>query len=411
MIRSLPALRAPLLITALISTSAAMAAEPWQLQPAPLLRTLNLSPAAVESWHLQLDGQPPAAGETWRLPLPEGLSHWQTESLTLSGTGDFRWRGKASDGSDEHAILVRRAGAMSGLLSTQDGLYEIIPSADGNLLVRLDSSRFPACGGADEPTGQTHGHALNHAPAATVAAAPEGGTVEIDVMVVYTPQARDAVGGVAQIESVAQAAVDASNQSFANAQATPRFNLVLTRLANRDDSGSSASDLTWVSSDAEVAQWRDEVGADMVALIAEDIGSSCGRGFVMRNVGPGFAGSAFQVTARGCAVGNLTYAHEHGHNMGMEHDPANGTSSGNASFPYSFGHFVSGNYRTVMSYSTECVGGCTRRPYFSNPDVTFSGAPTGIEGERDNAQTADNVASIVAAFRATSDGLFENGFE
>ena len=49
-------------------------------------------------------------------------------------------------------------------------------------------------------------------------------------------------------------------------------------------------------------------------------------------------------------------------------------------YPYGFGHYVNGSYRTVMSYVDPCTGGCTRRPYFSNPEVIFNGAPTGIEG-------------------------------
>lgn len=411
MIRLFPAVVATVIAAALAApTAQAASAEPWQLQQGSLLRALNLSPAAVESWQVQLDGPPAARGELWLLPLPEGLSSWQTRNLELSAGGNFRWHGIASDGSDEHAIIVRRDGALSGLLSTHAGLYELIPDGERNWLVRLDSSRYPACDGADEPPAQAQEQSLAAEPTPPPSA-PEGGTVHIDVLVVYSPQARDAVGGVAQIEALAQAAVDAANLSFENSLSTPRFNLVRTRLTNRNDSGNSATDLNWVASDAEVAQWRNESGADMVALIAENIGSSCGRGFVMRNVGAGFASSAFQVTARNCAVGNLTYAHEHGHNMGMEHDPANGAAPASASYPYSFGHFVSGNYRTVMSYSTECVGGCTRRPYFSNPDVTFSGAPTGIPNQRDNARTADNVAAIVAAFRATANELFANGFE
>ncbi len=109
------------------------------------------------------------------------------------------------------------------------------------------------------------------------------------------------------------------------------------------------------------------LAADMVSLMVE-AGSACGLGYVMRSrPAPAFAGSAFQVTALGCAVGNLSFAHEHGHNMGMEHDPANGTSPASASFPYAFGHFVNGSYRTVMSYAGECSSGCTRVPHFSNP--------------------------------------------
>ena len=62
------------------------------------------------------------------------------------------------------------------------------------------------------------------------------------------------------------------------------------------------------------------------------------------------------VTARSCAIGNLSYAHEHGHNLGFAHNPENG---GGAAYADAYGHYVSGNYRTVMSYSNPCVGGCT----------------------------------------------------
>lgn len=81
-----------------------------------------------------------------------------------------------------------------------------------------------------------------------------------------------------------------------------------------------------------------------------------------------FAPSSCQVTARNCSIGNRTYAHKHGHNMGFQLDSGNGSVP---SFPCAFGHFVDGDHRTVMSYSTGCVGGCTRRPYFSKPNVIF----------------------------------------
>jgi hypothetical protein len=154
---------------------------------------------------------------------------------------------------------------------------------------------------------------------------------------------------------------------------------------------------------------RDQYAADLVSLIPEDGGGFCGRGYVMRNPGPGFASSAFQVTARGCAVGNLSFAHEHGHNIGFEHDPANGTSPLSASYPYSFGHFVSGSYRTVMSYSNQCSGGCTRVAHHSNPDVLHNGVATGIAEERDKARSGDQTAPIVANFRQASVAECGNG--
>lgn len=402
----------PLSLIALLGATPALATQAWVLDSAELSRAQALSPAVVEAHALQLDQPPPPPGERWSLQLPEGWSDWRSVRLDAAANGDFRWRGQGLDDASQQAIVVRHQGALSGVIWTRHGHYEIASDAQGQLLLQLDDRLFPACAGA-EHAGDHGQRALDMIGSGLGPVLPAGSTVEIDVLVVYSPQARDTVGGTAQIEALAQAAVDAANLSFENAQSTPRFRLVGARLTSRNDSGDGSADLSWVRNDPTVAQWRNEVGADMVALIAEDIGSGCGIGYVMRNPGPGFAGSAFQVTARGCAVGNLTYAHEHGHNMGMEHDPANGTTPGSASFPWAFGHFVNASYRTVMSYSNQCAGGCTRRPYFSNPDVIFNGVPTGIAEQRHNARTADSVAAIVAAFRApvTIDGLFEDGFE
>ncbi|HKY08081.1 MAG TPA: putative Ig domain-containing protein, partial [Candidatus Binatia bacterium] len=114
-----------------------------------------------------------------------------------------------------------------------------------------------------------------------------------------------------------------------------------------------------------------------------------------------FARYAFQVTALSCLT-NSTLAHEHGHNMGMEHDPASaGTSPANASYPWSFGHNVNGVFRTIMSYNV-CSAGCPRVLHFSNPDVFYGGYRTGVGNQRDNAHTGDLTAATVAAFRSGS---------
>jgi hypothetical protein len=64
-----------------------------------------------------------------------------------------------------------------------------------------------------------------------------------------------------------------------------------------------------------------------------------------------------------------------------------------------------------MSYQCP-LGGCTRRPYFSNPTVSFNGFPTGIADQRDNARSGDAVADIVANFRLEQVWQgFANGFE
>jgi hypothetical protein len=103
-----------------------------------------------------------------------------------------------------------------------------------------------------------------------------------------------------------------------------------------------------------------------------------------------------------CAAGYYSFGHELAHNMGSNHDRANGSA---ALYPYSYGYWALDNsYRTVMAY--DCPnGGCSRVPYFSNPNVSYNGYPTGISYDVDPNRAADNARSlnearfVVANFR------------
>src|SRR6185437_4615652 len=84
-----------------------------------------------------------------------------------------------------------------------------------------------------------------------------------------------------------------------------------------------------------------------------------------------------------------------------------GVSPSGASYPWSFGHYVNGAFRTIMSYDV-CSLGCPRVLHFSNPDVSYNGIPTGVLDKRDNAQTGDATAPIVANFRSGDGGSVNN---
>ena len=291
-------------------------------------------------------------------------------------------------------------------------VYSIRSAANGRTIVeKIDSRSFKPEWGHDHAT---HGH--DRVPPSTGAGTTPSGTttttspttaaatstVEITLMSVYTPQARAAAGGTTQINGQIQAAVDQANSAFVNSSMVARFNLARTEEAAYNDTGDMNADLNWVTGNAGVASLRNTYAADMVSLIVENGGAYCGIGWVQRNPGTGFAGYAFQVTDRGCLT-NGTLAHEHGHNMGMEHNPENssvGTNPAAASYDFAFGHWVSGQFATVMTYNSICPVYCPRVMNFSNPDVLYNGFPTGILNQRDNAQTGDLTAPIIAAFRS-----------
>ena len=335
-----------------------------------------------------------------QLQLPGGpRAILRRHSFHSRGANSGLWHGAANLRNDSEVLLTLRNGYMAGIIRLGADLYEVRPQGTRHVVEKIDQASFPPCGGqvrgavaADTTTTTT--------TTQVTAASTSTGMVTVDLLTLYTPQARVAAGGAPQVEAIIQNAVDLANLTFTNSLVNSSYRLVRVAEAAHNDAGVINTDLTWLQGDPAVASLRNTVGADMVSLIVENGGGYCGMGYIMQSVGPGFASAAFQVTARTCAAGNLSFAHEHGHNLGMEHDPANGNLATSASDPWSFGHLVDGVFRTVMSYASQCPSGCTRVPYFSNPNVTYSGYPTGVVDQRDNARTARQTSPVVATFRA-----------
>jgi len=331
----------------------------------------------------------------------------EREQHQRRGPRSMVWRGRAQNDPSSKVTLTMRDGILLGHIQSGNEVFSIRPGANGwTVIEKLDSHSFPPEWGHDHAT---HGHekvpprgaaesGTSRSTTMSPTTAAATASVNIALMSIYTPQARAAAGGTAQIQAQIQAAVDQANTAFINSNMTARYFLAHSAEVAYNDSGDITIDLNWVTGNSTVAGLRNSYGADMVSLIVDNGGGYCGIGWVQRNPSSSFANYAFQVTARGCLT-NQTLAHEHGHNLGMEHDPANSsTTPAGASYDWSFGHNVAGSFRTIMSYN--CPSPCPRVLHYSNPDILYNGQPTGIVNQRDNAQTGDLTAPIVAAFRA-----------
>jgi len=353
-----------------------------------------------------------AAPDGLTIALPgKGELSFARHNVERRGARSFVWRGKGQGSGS--ATLTYHEGMLYGRIDSGSDVFTIYPDATGRTVVeRINTDSFKPEWGHDHAS---HGHdrippSTGTAPfqrdgsssvESTEATAAADGTVEITLLSVYTPQARAGAGGTTQIQAQIQAAVDQANTAFINSGMTARFYLAHTAEVAYNDTGNMNNDLDWVTSNSGVASLRNTYAADMVSLIVENGGAYCGIAWVQRNPGSGFAGYAFQVTDRGC-LPNSTFAHEHGHNMGMEHNPENSNVGNNpaaASYDFSFGHWVSGSFATIMTYASICPAYCPRILHFSNPDVLHNGLPTGILNQRDNAQTGDLTAPLVANFR------------
>jgi hypothetical protein len=354
------------------------------------------------------------------LPLLDGLSYTavrsESEGFAASPDGGLVWRGKIQGpgGWGGDVTLSVKGRALSGLIYSPEGVYEIVPQKEfGHLLVELNQSLFPPCGGAlAEPAAPESAAAgaaaptgVNSSAAFGAPAAADDGS-QIDVLIIYTSQVRTALGGTTQAEAFAQQAVNVTNTAYINSEIHTRLRLAGALEVAYVETGSLSAALSWAANDATVGAARNSTRADLVALIAERGGNLCGVGRLMTRslLGPGFQHAAYSATARGCAVGNLTLAHEIGHNQGCQHNPENGGPPDGLAYPYAYGHYVDQAFRTVMSYSDPCTppNFCPKAPHFSNPSVSYNGVPTGVAGERDNSRVINNTAAIIARFREST---------
>ena len=318
------------------------------------------------------------------IPLFDGKTHTAVRtSGEFRAMNDTTWRGKI--GGDHDVVLTFKNGFVAGLIYTHDGVYEIVPRGDSHRLVELDHALFPECAGDVKGESSTEN-------AATLGGSDSGD--RIDVLVVYTTATKNVLGGDPQAQAHAQAAIDATNTAYLNSKIRQRVRLVHSQEFVYTETTSASTDLSNLRNNASIQQLRDTHKADLVAEISE-VAGVCGIGYLM-GAATGNPNNGFTVTARSCAVGNLSFAHELGHNMGSQHNPENGSGP---TYPYGFGHYINGSYRTVMSYSDPCAAGCVRRPYFSNPNVVYLSAATGIEGARDNARSINNTADVISNYR------------
>lgn len=331
------------------------------------------------------------------------------------------WVGHIEGEAMAQLFLVASGGQIAAQISSPSGIYEVRYAGDGvHVISQIDQSLYPE----EAPPIEVNAPAAQINPSETFPSAPDAveddGSV-IDVLVVYTPAARNAAGGVTAIQNLINLAIAQTNTSYANSNIRQRLNLVYVGEIAYTESGSMETDLERLrrSDDSymnSVHSLRNTYYADLVNLI-EVSAQYCGIAHHMNSVGSYFKDWAFSVVAHDCATGYYSLAHELGHNMGARHDWFVDVGV----TPYSYAHgYVNAvaRFRTIMSYTNECTARgviCTRLQYWANPALYYNGQPMGVPGgtntscrlsdvnhppcDADDHRTLNNTAYTVANFR------------
>lgn len=225
---------------------------------------------------------------------------------------------------------------------------------------------------------------------------------QINVLVYYSSEAKSKHP---DIEALIELEFAETNAAFEASEID--INLVKTAVIEVNDANQDDNLFDMLSAQGayqNLPNLRNRYQADLVHFFGGRIGFVCGKAWYSVDES-GWSDEVYGLgsTSDSC-FGNLTFAHEIGHNLAAKHDRYV-EDGGNDYFNYGFVD-TENKKQTIMSYNDRCndeVGFCDTIPYFSNPRVLDGDAAVGIE--RTDPESADNSlmmnqsANIVANFR------------
>ncbi|MEE2525570.1 M12 family metallo-peptidase [Hyphobacterium sp. HN65] len=420
--------------------------------PSNEIRFSNLSPDVMEM----------APGDRIDLNFGPGYSA-ELDRIDYQAMGARTWIGRIEGGDlGDRVIISELNGIAFGRIATAEGVWEILPGANGGhrIIRHPDNAVMEDWG--DDAVVPTVSEIVSYASTAeaggeTIAnAVPVGSNGTIDIAVVYSQSMMDtwgiALGGRIQylVALLDQALIDSDtglrarlvHVSAVSASETASNSDTLYDLQDGAGSGiASDNNPGGAGQDfSALLAIRDAVGADLVALIRRHYsgsgtvsrsGSGCGLAFINGSssdtITPASAPNGVSVISdfingNDTNLGDgyafcspLTLAHEIGHNLGFAHNLED-TTAGNGVRDFAHGHRVDCEFRTIMSYGSDSQVSCpgsgpneAEVTYFSNPDITScpDGAACGIAAPSPDlsAPAADNQDPADNARAAREEGL------
>jgi hypothetical protein len=284
-------------------------------------------------------------------------------------------------------------------------LFTVRPTDDGrHRIEEIDTSAFPP---ELEPLP------MGQSDLRPIPKRPKRVNEPIDLLIAWTPAAMRLLGNDGKrILREGRLMVATANELHRRSGVAKGnvFKLVAQGyLPDHKESGNSGKELNAMIQNRGLAHFRNQVGADLVAVILAT-GGSCGvaRFAVTPDGAISWPANGYSVSKLNCATRNLSFPHELGHNMSAFHDRAVSKERGKSKKAFNFG-FVKEQrkWRTVMAYDTQCREkgfSCRRIPFFSTPEKRYRKDKLGIEigqpGAAHNVAAFRTTRGVVAGFRS-----------
>ncbi|AVJ55262.1 hypothetical protein C5610_02450 [Idiomarina sp. OT37-5b] len=324
--------------------------------------------------------------------------------------GKNAYRGFVQQGPDVTLTVLQHAdGSITKIYQSDNGSEiktvngvrkePLQPSVDVDSTARAEGTRYEGVAGTSGVA-----RASGTSPQPQLSPAPiDDGLNSVDTLVLFDPRLPARVNMIGrQFETDLQGAMNLTQTIFSNSELPFEHNLAATHAINLPSTtdryiNSPTEDiLDELVASGEVQRLKDIYDADVVHYIGIT-DQVCGQAFVANDIDLNneFNSTSldFQVayTNYGC-LGNSTFAHELGHNLGLYHDRytlANNEDGAGESFdnhvPYGYIE-PEGQFYTTMAYQSSCTdvfatAECESAPIYSNPDVVIDGESAGAPAE------------------------------
>ena len=343
---------------------------------------------AIEVFSLSVDagsglrsGGPP--NQRLRIALPDGgaVTCEVTRAPPINGVEVIE--GTIAGNPLDRCALFVKDGDVTGDIAVGTERYRVVPlSGSAHAVVEVRTENMSE-GGSDAPVPRNlprrSERSLRSEPPCDIEGAGNRGA--IDILVLYTPLAASRQDmDVLVAESMAQL------NRAAGMLPGDRFGVTF-RLAGIEEVDYREGKDLQVDLDrltglepgylTEVPALRDKYGADIVHLIVEgqaDDGS-CGIGWLVEPEAPLTAEAGFSLSDHRCSAANLSFAHEVGHNLGMNHDRYVVEDPDPNAINFGYVSLEEGR-RTLMAYANQCIDkgiNCPRVVTYSTPDAVLGG--------------------------------------
>ena len=314
-------------------------------------------------------------------------------SLGQQQSGQTAWSASVSGATpadDGHAIFTLQDRGVAAQIATGERGYRIVTTGDQiHRLTEINISKLP-----DEAPPVIDGREPK--PTQEI---PRAEDQTIDLLLLYSKALLDQL----KKEGISLEAFIAQRQKllddvYLNGQNKLGVNV---RIAHHEQYTGSLSkipktQLSRLATDKGVAKRRNEVKADLVALVVPLLQGACGIGKLYT----GAASEAFSVTQYNCEF-KFTVAHEVGHNLGANRARQDIKNPSKLRCNFGF-KSPTAHARTLMAYACKTTS-CPRKPFFSDVSLKIGNIEMGVacdkKGAAQNVVTVRARAPVVAKFR------------